>query len=133
MLHPWLFPVLPTMFVLLLLLFQPWHTRDAQEGVVGVPIPDQQLLVWRNHLEREMQMEVLGEVSSILCTLTGSLQPSPGHIPTPVRPCCHLTPANGPQRPLGRHSRAQAAALEALAWLSTMHHQHKPALRSPPG
>lgn len=52
MLHPWLSLMLPTMFVLLLLLFQPWHTWDAQEGVVGVPVPDQQLLVWRNHLER---------------------------------------------------------------------------------
>lgn len=54
MLHPWLFPMLPTVFVLLLLLFQPWNTRDAQEGVMGVPVPDQQLLIWRNHLKREI-------------------------------------------------------------------------------
>lgn len=52
--------MLPTMFVLLLLLFQPRHTWDTQEGVVGVPIPDQQLLVRGNHLEREIQMGVSG-------------------------------------------------------------------------
>lgn len=58
--HSWLFLMLPTMLVLLLLLFQTRHTWDAQEGVVGVPVPDQQLLVWRNHLEREIKTGLLG-------------------------------------------------------------------------
>lgn len=38
------------MLVFLLLLLQSWHARDAQEGVVGIPIPHQQLLVRRDHL-----------------------------------------------------------------------------------
>lgn len=87
MLRPWLFPMLPTMFVLLLLLFQPRHTRDAQEGVVGVPIPDQQLLVRRNHLEREIQMGVLeGTGNGSLRILSWSLQACPGHTASPADP-----------------------------------------------
>lgn len=65
MLHPWLILMLLTMLVLLLLLFQPRHTWDAQEGVVGVPVPDQQLLVWRNHLEREIKTGLLGGAMNI--------------------------------------------------------------------
>lgn len=56
----WLFLLSPTMFVLLLLLFQPRDTWDAQEGVVRVPVPDQQLLIRRDHLEKDTQMRVLG-------------------------------------------------------------------------
>lgn len=52
--------MLLTMLVLLLLLFQPRHTRDAQEGVVGVPVPDQQLLIRRNHLETDKQTGLSG-------------------------------------------------------------------------
>lgn len=46
------------MLVFLLFLLQAWHTWDAQEGVVGISIPHQQLLVWRDHLQEEMQEEV---------------------------------------------------------------------------
>lgn len=46
------------MLVFLLLLFQSWHTRDAQEGVVGISVPHQQLLVRRDHLQGEKQREV---------------------------------------------------------------------------
>ena len=56
----WLFLLSPTMFVFLLLLFQPRDTWDAQEGVVRVPVPDQQLLIRRDHLEKDTQMRVLG-------------------------------------------------------------------------
>lgn len=41
---------IPTMLVLFLLLLQPRHTRDTQEGVVRVSIPHQQFLVGRDHL-----------------------------------------------------------------------------------
>lgn len=52
--------MLLTMLVLLLLLFQPRHARYAQEGVVGVPVPDQQLLIRRNHLETDKQTRLSG-------------------------------------------------------------------------
>mgnify|MGYP001048866436 CR=1 FL=1 len=48
------------MLVFLLFLLQAWHTWDAQEGVVGISIPHQQLLVWRDHLQEERQEEVRG-------------------------------------------------------------------------
>lgn len=46
------------MLVLFLLLLQPRHTGDAQEGVVRVPVPHQQLLVWRDHLQGRRRQEV---------------------------------------------------------------------------
>lgn len=82
-----LLPMLPTMFVLLLLLFQPRYAWDAQEGVVGVPIPDQQLLVWRYHLEREIQMGVSGgDRKQPPVHPQQSLQTDSGHTASPERP-----------------------------------------------
>lgn len=74
-----------------------------------------------------------GTVNGSLCILGWSLRTSPGHIPSPARPCCYLGPASGPQHAIGRHGMAQAAALKAMAWLSTICHRHKPAPGSPPG
>lgn len=79
--------MLPTMFVLLLLLFQPRYAWDAQEGVVGVPVPDQQLLVWRYHLEREIQMGVSrGDRKQPPVHPQQSLQTDSGHTASPERP-----------------------------------------------
>lgn len=46
------------MLVFLLFFFQSRHTWDPQKGVVGIPIPHQQLLVWRDHLQEDRQEEV---------------------------------------------------------------------------
>lgn len=117
MLHPWLFLTLPTMFVLFLLFFQPWHTWDAQEGVVRVPVPDQQLLVWRNHLEREIKKGLLGGTMNIH-PCTGPFRPT-----LAVPHFCEtlLPPGTCQQSPTctGRHGTAQDAALEVMAPPST--------------
>lgn len=128
--HSWLFLMLPTMLVLLLLLFQTRHTWDAQEGVVGVPVPDQQLLVWRNHLEREIKTGLLGGVMNIhSCTDSFRSTMAVPHF------CETLLPPGTCQQsstPSGRHRTAQDTAPKVVAQFSTIQHQHKPTPGSSP-
>lgn len=123
MLYPWLFPMLPTMFVLLLLLFQPRHTWDTQEGVMGVPIPDQQLLVRRNHLERETDRGVgRGQQTAPCASSAGRFRPTLAISHLLRDPAAIWDLPVVPNTP-----HAQLAALVAMTRLSTITQHSSPA------